>query len=872
MNSLAPVESDPRAVPRSVEREVLRASVAARLFAEDSPVKVGRFVIIERAGSGGMGVVYRAYDPELEREVALKLLHSKPEQEQERLVREARAAARVVHPNVVSIFEVGTHGSDLFVAMEYIAGSTLRAWGDEGRAPHEIVAMHVEAGRGLVAAHAAGVIHRDYKPDNVLIGTDGRPRVADFGLARSAPPPDDAPSRPNAEILSTLSGVDPRTSTPRSHAGSPTATGDVLGTPAYMAPEQFLTSAIDERADQYSFCVTLFEALTGARPFAGRPSFARDATPEVFETTRLDRRVRAALQRGLALDPEDRFESMQALLDALTGPPRGRRIAIMGGTAAVLGALALGAALRTPPTTAQPVAACDAMGDAFDRQVAPGHVDRLLEQVETWGLEPVAVVTRRIQAQRTTWVEVAEQACTEFHLERATTQSTFDAKMDCLHSEAAQLDLTLGIASGAPHPTRVLPVLGSSTGIIDCGNQAVVLGRAAARVRDEPRDVAVLRERFERTETEAVVHGRAELIPKLEADEAEARTLSSPLLQAETGYELASAYTAAGRYDEAERLLLHSYRLARVSGDVDLAVDIARFLANFLTAYRDGRHAEARVWNEIALAEVDDPRVSTYTAAATLISTSHIQDMDGEAHSALATRHRAATLLHERHVPETDQLSLKAYSELAAAYHELARYELAEQLYRMVIEARLETYPHDRSGNAGILLSFGRMLHDLGRHDEAMVYLERGHASVDKEGRPLRWVQATTDLVDPLLADGQGDRAQRLLTEAGEVLDRSEGSRRDRSHLLDGWAALHESRDELALALERSEEATAIALEATPHDPATASMHLRHARLLGRADRGDEARDALTRARSLLSPRHPAHADVDRLAAELALR
>jgi serine/threonine protein kinase len=227
--------------------------------------QVGRYVLLDAVGSGGMGVVYAAYDPELDRKVAIKLLRfdrlgsEAGERDRLRLQREAQAIARLSHPNVVHVYDVGTFGDQVFVAMEFVAGRTLRQWAEEEPRPwREVVDRFALAGRGLAAAHAAGLIHRDFKPDNVLLGDDGRVRVVDFGLARPAG------QQPAPEGERTPSGG--------TLAHPLTEWGVVVGTPAYMAPEQLRGEASDERSDQLSFCVSLYETLYGERPFPGGSS------------------------------------------------------------------------------------------------------------------------------------------------------------------------------------------------------------------------------------------------------------------------------------------------------------------------------------------------------------------------------------------------------------------------------------------------------------------------------------------------------------------------------------------------------------------------------------------------------------------------
>jgi serine/threonine protein kinase len=297
---------------------------------------IGRYIILARLGAGGMGVVYTAYDPQLDRKVAVKLLRTgggiADDEARQRLVREAQAMSQLAHPNVVAVYDVGTADTgEVYVAMELVDGETLTSWlGHWDRSWREILDLFFQAGRGLSAAHARGLVHRDFKPDNVLVGTDGRVRVTDFGLARSLLDQveeelRDMP-RPDLEALrATL-----------------TATGTVLGTPRYMAPEQLRGADADARSDQFSFCVALFEALYGRHPLPGDSVIEMVQHGAVAEAPPEDTKVPAAIGRaifrGLSSEPNRRFPTLAGLLVEATPPPThgGRR-----GWMAVAAALAL---------------------------------------------------------------------------------------------------------------------------------------------------------------------------------------------------------------------------------------------------------------------------------------------------------------------------------------------------------------------------------------------------------------------------------------------------------------------------------------------------------------------------------------------------
>ncbi|HUQ07684.1 MAG TPA: serine/threonine-protein kinase, partial [Kofleriaceae bacterium] len=300
------------AEPRDDETAPLSAS---DVWSDRPPTAIGKYRVDGLLGRGGMGVVLSAHDTELERPVALKILHSPlGDKQRARMEREAQAMAKLAHPNVVTVYEVGRAGDLRFIAMELVAGDTLRAWMRGARSWRRTLAMMIAAGRGLAAAHAAGLVHRDFKPDNVLIGADERPRVTDFGIVASAPQDGEGPPDQNAPSVA-------------------------RGTPAYMSPEQWDGGEIDARADQYAFAVTCWEALWGKRPFATRA--ARASQPErIGERRGVPRRVEVALRRALHKDRDQRWPTLAELLDRLEHLARDRRAVIAAVAAVPLVAIA----------------------------------------------------------------------------------------------------------------------------------------------------------------------------------------------------------------------------------------------------------------------------------------------------------------------------------------------------------------------------------------------------------------------------------------------------------------------------------------------------------------------------------------------------
>lgn len=342
------------APPSSIKPPSSRDDAAA------APIRVGdtigRYVVVEWVGAGGMGAVYAAYDPKLGRKIALKLLTPRlgartGGSERARLLREANAMAQVGHPNVVAVFDAGAHDDQVFVAMEFVDGQTLREWLEESeRSAIEILTAFLEAARGLHAAHEAGFVHRDFKPDNVLVDGAGRVRVTDFGLAREVLAEDLeamsqaslAVARRVAHDVATL--ADGEADTVPAHEAIPvsptqlTVPGVILGTPAYMAPEQFAHGATP-RSDQFSFAVSLYEALYGQRPFDfSRQDVSVATEPEFAEHPEYPEALVEILRRALAFRPRDRFGSMIELIDAiesrvlrLDDSEVGRRIRVRAG-------------------------------------------------------------------------------------------------------------------------------------------------------------------------------------------------------------------------------------------------------------------------------------------------------------------------------------------------------------------------------------------------------------------------------------------------------------------------------------------------------------------------------------------------------------
>ncbi len=410
---------------------------------------VGRYMVLEKLGAGGMGVVYAAYDPELDRKLALKLLHPGSDHVeksggQARLMREAQAMARLAHPNVISLFDVGTWGGRVFLAMELVEGPSLREWLKRGPHPwREVVEIFSAAGRGLAAAHAAGLVHRDFKPDNVLLGKDGRVRVLDFGLARQASVTDE-PLPAIAELPLPERGSSPL-DTPLTRVGL------VIGTPAYMAPELYSGGVLDARSDQFSYCVALYEALYGERPHGRTPGPpATWRIPEPPRDARVPASVRRIVLRGLEPKPEQRFPSMEALLEALgqTLPMRQRHWLVAGSI--LLLSLGVGLPLQIRSAAEQPcqggarhleglwdTSRREALGQAFRATGKPNADEswtRTAQVLDTWSQG---------------WVSMHAEACEATRVRGEQSDEVLSLRMACLERRLHALKALTDVYSQA---------------------------------------------------------------------------------------------------------------------------------------------------------------------------------------------------------------------------------------------------------------------------------------------------------------------------------------------------------------------------------------------------------------------------------------
>jgi len=421
--------------------------------------RVGRYVVLESIGSGAGGSVFRAFDPELSRHVALKLIESAKsagadaDAWRQHVVREAQALAQLSHPNVVAVHDVGVFDTGVFIAMELVEGTSLRDWVRQQRPGVDaIVKAYLDAGAGLAAAHEAGLVHRDFKPANVGLGTDGRVRVLDFGLAKVVDEPEEPPSGPTdiSDISSRSALVTPMT-----------VVGSILGTPGYMAPEQHIGAPADARSDQFAFCVALFEALAGSRPFRGASldelqDQKQRGRVAASSLRRVPWRLRSVIVRGLRPSPPERYESMAALLDALrrAHSRAGTKLAAALALAAVAGVVVYSGIApgpeQAPPCDGvadQPLVWTDAKRKAVSQSFRGTGAPLVAERLATLD-RAMTGIAADVQALR---VDVCEAT----YVRRSQSEALMDARSRCVDRTVEKLELLIERFAAHATPSMV---------------------------------------------------------------------------------------------------------------------------------------------------------------------------------------------------------------------------------------------------------------------------------------------------------------------------------------------------------------------------------------------------------------------------------
>lgn len=741
--------------------EAMRSRIAEKLFGQEAaPVRIGRFELAEQLGVGGMGVVHRAYDPKLGRDVAVKVLHGDrvSARERERMLREAQALAKLNHPNVVQVYEVGEHDDQVFIAMEYVAGRSAKQWQEGGKRPwREVLDVYLQAGEGLAAAHAAGIVHRDFKPANVLIGDDGRVRVADFGLARGR----DAGS---SETGWSGEGGTSEGSGSGSDREALTKTGAVLGTPAYMAPEQLAGEPADERSDQFSFCVSLWEGLTGERPYSVVELKCGTRSSPLPPTRSAPGWVFRAVTRGLRIARGERAVSLRQVLTALS-PPGRRRARWLGLPLALITAGGFGFLLAEQGRAAS---RCRQLSQRVALEWSPARkaaVVRRLGDVAPYA-EPVAEsVSSSIDRYYADWRRVAGNSC------RDNDGLDSDRVYACLEQAASRgreaLDLldnmttddaasAHSIMADLDSPSRCNPAHGSIDDLppipmsletrLDVANLRARLHRARLHVRtgknyDELPDSG--RELLEAAEAVGFLPASAEA--HVVAGEIESAT-GSPN-EAIRLYDRAVELAQRAAYDEF--VVVGLTGAARVAANRLEDVNLARRYLGLASAT-----AERVPLPLVRRRELDESKLSVLLAS-------------GELEPALATARKLAEQ-SERDGGSSDSRA-RASRVLADLYVRTGRRKDAESLYRELLEQQVASMGPGHPAVASTELSFGLLLGD--EPSDSLPHLERALAIAEAAFGPRspRLARYSTAAALAHLRSGDLATARKLASRAWEL-------------------------------------------------------------------------------------------------------
>ncbi len=818
---------------------------------------IGRYTIIRTLGAGGMGVVYLAFDPELDRRVAVKLLRASPDpgsssEGPARLLREAQVMAKLSHPNVIAVFDVGQFNDDVFVAMEYVRGVTLREWwAKPGRTPEEVVAVCVQAGRGLAAAHGRGVLHRDFKPENVLVeeGAAARARVLDFGLARSTVAETTGTGR--FELDDTLVGKRVITLQPLTQVGT------VLGTPAYMAPEQILGGEVDARSDQFAFAIVAYEALYGARPFRGETlgevltemDAGRVRPPP--KGARAPRGVFPVLARALARKPEDRWPSVDALLDALerVGGGGARRSGATWGVGvaivvAVVAGIAVARASRPPPCGG----AAGALAGVWD-DAARAEVTRAFRASGNANAEPMlARVQGALDQYAKEWADMSTDACLATRVRGEQSDEALDLRTACLrgrlddaralaellrHADAQLVDNAYGAV------LRLPPVAGCADVRALRASYEPIQGEAKKLEADAVRrDVANVAARYNA--------GRCEEAMPIAVDVAKrASALGVPSVEAEALYWRARVGHVCGDAKAANDAAFQAAADAERSHQDELRarclVELVYLQGTQLARYDEaldfGRLAEAAIQRIAATAPSAD-RQPPFMFAELARARGWVEYTRGDLPAALPLR-REALVRHVEAIGDKDPDAIQIHAELADLEFEAGQYREALADEREVLHRAIDLLGprHMRTGR--YTLDVAETLVSQGKYAEAQTWLDRSRPIVSLD------VADHQEFVDAVQRFGTGDvdGGDARLLECVRRADKEWGPEDPYPLSVEGdrakWLAVHRRTDR-AMAAARAVVERVLATK-DPNNPWLPNGYAAYALLLARAGRADDA-------------------------------
>jgi tetratricopeptide (TPR) repeat protein len=699
---------------------------------------LGRYVILEELGEGGMGVVYAAFDPELDRKLAVKLVRSELLQlsGRTRFLREAQAMAKLSHPNVVAVHDVGTLGDKVFLAMELVEGTTLRQWQRApGRTLRELLGIYVQAGRGLAAAHGAGIVHRDFKPDNVLVGTDGRARVVDFGLARAA----GAPEELERALHPSSSGALGLTVT---------QTGAMLGTPAYMPIEQMRGDATDARTDQFSFCAALWEGVFGARPYDGKSLEELERNLELGRPSeppaghRVPKWLRALLHRGLQPKPEDRHANLTALLDEIERVPartRRRRTAAL----ALVATLAIAGGVAKVQRARSTV--CAVTGQEL---LGVWDVPRRQAVARAFGSTPEAqrAFERTAQAlddYARRWLAVRGDACEATRVRGDQSEALLDLRMECLSQRRIELGAVVDLFSHADQKLieRGARTVEALSELATCSNAAALRapvrppsdGTTRARVEE-------LRKRLAEARAQFAAGRYTESMAAVQALASDAAAVHYRPLEAEIFFERGMLHVRLGDYKAAEAAYRDALVAAEESGHDEEAARTAAALVGLLNT--DARYDEALGWARMAQAWMTRLGGASGVADVLQIYLGNVYEALGRLDEARAAYEAAIALREKEQGPESPSLGQPLIG-LSNVVMEQGQWGKAISVLRRGLAIQEKALGPSHMDVAMTLTSLAFDLMHEDHLDEAQADAERAHAIFERVLGPQHYMTAT---------------------------------------------------------------------------------------------------------------------------------
>ena len=783
---------------------------------------LGRYVVVQEAGKGAMARVLRAYDPRLRREVALKvLLTAGTKEDRARITREARAMAQLNHPNVVNVYDVeeavDPNGvTVVYVAMEYVAGQSARNWIKETRPWREVVAAFAQVGRALAAAHAAGLVHRDVKPANILVGDDARIRVTDFGLAR-----------PEGLGDAKRSEIDTRDDS--SWDLELTRAGTVAGTPGYMAPEQHAGAAADPRSDQYAYCIALWQALYGSRPFNESTLVElverKGRGPPAQPSASVPRRVHAVVARGLSPDPADRWPSMDDLLAALLVDPsrRRRRLAAVvvaaGGGAAAWGAYHIVELRQRDACVAKGAAIEEVWGQASRRRV---------EEAFASSESPLAVTAWTqarpwLDAYARRWAELRTQTCLGTEVERtrppeldALAVACLDERRDGLASLVAVFaqadELAIRHAVGA---AAALPSLDS------CTNEASLRMLPPPPEGAEARaELASLRERLARAQSFLATGNLADALAETEDAIPDAERLGWEPIVARFILLRGSALEESGRFDEAAVAQEDAYVRAGAAG-ADVVAGRAATALIIIEGIRRARVQDGVRWARVAHMHLKRAgELDSIHESARLLNLGTVFTEDGRYDEAQRVRQRALEILEATVGVEHPRFG-GALDGTANVLHAAGSFEEAIETYRRALELRERTLGPDHPLVGTSLNNLANLVEERGDHGRALKLYKRA-AEIWRKAYPKDHPHiaiALNNVSNIHTALGETDRAEAELREAIGIWERALGPEHPNVMMgMTNLAGLMRSKGDVAAAIELQERALQIASRSRGRD------------------------------------------------------